>query len=166
MGLAGIAAEFIAVFGFLDVATDPQKTLLDKVIYVVLVVGSIFGLVVLPVAWWVTRAIKRVPFVTIDERGIVWGRNRALEASIAWDEIARVERKEMRGGGVYDELVLVHPIHADAWYARQRARTRVLAKVSRALYGAPLAISTGFSTPPIDEILARIALQKPALIDR
>ena len=91
------------------------------------------------------------------------GRDRRRDPSIAWDEIESIEVRTID----FDVVVLVHPHDVSAWYATQRRGVRALMALYQGMFGGSrFAISTRPLTLPLDEILARIALHKPSLIDR
>lgn len=163
---AGLGAAVLAVLAGIDMADNPHLEPWQRVAAAVGLGGLLIVLVVVPAMWWVLRAVRWVPFLRIDDWGVVLGRDRLRDLSIEWGEIAVLEVRSSRDNLVRDLVVLLHPADADAWEARQTLASRTASVVFGAMYNGRFAIPTRQLDVPFDEILARIALHKPSLIDR
>lgn len=123
----------------------------------VLLLIPVFGL------WWLSRVLRRKPFLRIDDWGITEGDDRTRDPAIRWGEIARIEGRWVASNGLRDVLVLVHPRDGASLAQRSGRSTRLMMAMSRLMYGAPIAISTMTLAIPREELIARLAAYYPAL---
>ena len=144
------------VFGAWDAWADAEKTLGDKIGFTV-TVGLIFGtLLIGPTVWWVLRVVRRKPFLRIDDWGVTFGNDRNADPGIRWDEISEIEARWIRSQGVSERTLILKPHDPERVIARARFAGRVLMRISRAIYGSPIVISTTALAIPFETLLAHI----------
>jgi len=166
IGAAGAGAAALAVLAAFDLADNPHLEQWERIAFIIGLCGGLVVLLTIPSMWWVTRAIRRVPALRMDEWGVVLGRDRLRDTSIGWDEIGSVEVRTTEGSAIRDVVILLRPRDPTAWKARQNGWMRLSTALSQMTYGAAFAISTAPLDVSVDEILSRIAVHKPSLIGR
>ena len=162
IGIAGIGCAVLGVVAAWDISQRDHLGWLGKLLFILGLGGLLTAAVVLPSVYWTQRAVRRIPFLTIDATGLVIGRDPARDAALTWEEIESIDVRVVKGG-ITDRIIVVEPAD-DAWLARQPFASRVGAAITAFLYGAPFAISTAPLAVPFEEIIARIAAHRPGLI--
>jgi hypothetical protein len=131
----------------------------------------IFGIILGPIFWtliasgvlWLRRVWTGTPFLLVDRKGLVWGRDRERDITLAWSEIERIETKRIAYGGYRHRFLVVVPKDPDvlARYSRsQRLESWLVGgMISR------LTVGTIGSTVPFVDLVAEIHRHFPGPID-
>jgi hypothetical protein len=131
------------------------------IVVVVFLVATLGGLVVLPGTILMLRAARGIPDLLIDERGIVWGRDRRRDQSLDWDDVAAVITKRI--GGDMPERAFILRIRPGGSGSRAVSRGgRILISMNRLRYGTTWSISTAGADHAWKEIRAALGEHLPA----
>jgi hypothetical protein len=162
IALAVPAFGVLAFLATADIVARNPNPGLDKLLTIAFIVGSLGGLIVVPGLAILVRHLRGVPNVRLDDEGIVWGRDRSRDLSIAWGDVDRIVTKKVKLGRVTDRAMIVR---ARPGRTPSRATTlygRLLGLGNRWQYEAPLVISTFGADHSAEEILAFLATRLPA----
>ena len=163
IALAGAGLAALVVGAAWDIAHRDHLELVGKLLFIVGLCGGLTAFAVVPAAYWIVRVTRRVPFLTIDSSGIVLGRMDLGDPALAWDDIESIDVRVVHNDGFGDRLLLVKPREPD-WLKRQRFVWRIGGAITNFLYGSPFVISTTPLAVPFEEVVARIAAHRPALL--
>lgn len=116
------------------------------------------GFVVLPAIRGLWRWATGSPNLRIDERGLVWGRNRARDPAIDWTDIAGISmrRVESRRYQVRDQALIVDPVPGYRPADRLGPYVRVAAAFNRIAFDNAYVISTMTLSCTFDELVAAL----------
>jgi hypothetical protein len=133
---------------------------LVAILGVVFITATLGGLVVVPGVLLLGRYARGIPDVRLDERGIVWGRDRACEQSLDWAAIERVITKRIEGD--MPERAFILRIRPDGSGSRATSVDgRILTSMNRLRYGTTFAISTLGADRSWEDIRAALGAHLP-----
>jgi hypothetical protein len=128
---------------------------------VVFIVATLGGLIVLPGALLIVRSAQGIPDLLLDERGIVWGRDRRHDQSLDWDDVAAVITKRI-GGDMPERAFILRIQPGRSGSLATSAGGRILMSMNRLRYGTTWSISTAGADRPWEEIRAALGEHLPA----
>ena len=158
----------VPLFGLLLVAgsaavlsgTSPDAIAIAAAVFLVATLG---GLIVVPGALLMVRAAQGIPDLLLDERGIVWGRDRRRDQSLDWDDVAAVITKRIAGDMPERAFILrIQPGRSGS--RATSAGSRILISMNRLRYGTTWSISTAGADHPWEEIRAALGEHLPAAV--
>jgi hypothetical protein len=141
--------------------TGAGERLIPVLIFVIL--GPIFGAMFLTGVLWLWRVWNGIPFLLVDRRGLVWGRDRDRDIALAWSEIDHIETRRIYYRGYRDRLLHVVPKDPDA-LARYPRLKRIASWLAGGMEGN-LVVSTSGMTVSFDDLVAEIRRHFPGPID-
>ena len=155
----------VPLFGLLLIAgsaavLNGSSSNLVAVAAVVFLVATLGGLIVLPGALLIVRAVQGIPDLLLDARGIVWGRDRGHDQSIDWDDIDAVITKRI-GGDMPERAFILRIRPGRSGSRATSASSRILLSMNRLRYGTTWSISTAGTDHPWEEIRAALGQHLP-----
>ena len=155
----------VPLFGLLLIAgsaavLNGSSSNLVAVAAVVFLVATLGGLVVLPGAILIVRSAQGIPDLLLDERGIVWGRDRRYDQSLEWDDIDAVITKRI-GGDMPERAFIVRIRPGRSGSSATSAGSRILLSMNRLRYGTTWSISTAGADHPWEQIRAALGQHLP-----
>ena len=128
---------------------------------VVFIVATLGGLVVVPGTLLLVRAAQGIPDLLLDDRGIVWGRDRRRDQSLDWDAIESIATKRV-GGDMPERAFILRVVPGRTGTPATGVGARILASMNRLRYGTTWSISTAGADRSWEEIRAALGAHVPA----
>lgn len=158
--LAVPALAAVMVLGTADTLSGREVTL-TEILTAIFIVGVLGGLIVVPGTALLVRQARGVPDVRFDERGVVWGRDRARDLAIDWADVERVISKKQETQYLTDRVFVLRPRPGASGTAATTVFGRVLGAMNRLTYGSPYTISSLVADRPWEEIRRLLAAYLP-----
>jgi hypothetical protein len=148
----------------IDIAGRSHLSVPVKILFIAGFVTFFVPVLVVPSWLSLWHVARGIPVVTIDDRGIVWGRDRTRDLTADWSDIDRIRGVPYRSRGYSDRLLWVETGSVDRTRALGRWK-RFQLRLTNWIYGAPLVIPTTILQIEFDELVAAIRARYRGPVD-
>jgi hypothetical protein len=160
----GVAVPLFAILMVAGIATivgDGRGSGLGEALAIVFIVATLGGPIVVPGAGALARIVKGVPDARIDDRGIVWGRDRTRDLAIDWTDVDEVMGRVLPTRYITERVFAIMPFPGRTGTPARTPYGRVLALANRLRYGSPFVISMTVADRSWEEVRDVLATRLP-----